>query len=557
MGASLRHGLAAGLLACVPAAAQAPIAEVEARAGRVVLRWALEGVEGCPVAGRNEQANWHALRVDEALGRVADLVGSTPASAPPIELWVGVDEAPARAKALAVCERELQGLGVLATAARAAVLCPPREQRESGPLLRLLTHVATQVFVAQMVTAAHQDELGYGWLAAGLAHHATTALPDGAADTFVVRDVVWSARCWRSDFAAAAATLVQQERFPSLEALFATEQSDFDFAQHVAAFTLLAWLRQATPAPVTGERAVAPAPAPLARIVAAARAGTPAKQAMLSVLSLDLAAVQTRVEEFATHATPLTTTKKVDATPHRSHPHAALYLYATEPVAPRHRAVVDAALRRRHDAHTSGWRDDDGTPRVQLGAVSKRAAFWHGDELVKPVDRAWPFVVVLEYEPAGDPHAFLDCFRRAADHGGDDGWMLDPGTDFVAHHNAQFATASDEHFAYLAVPDAPTGSYVAGSEFVHRARVTWADGGRAVLGLQTILVAPKGKPAAGWHSAQTPLVDWRVLASSPRAGAAAVGSLGDPERELAVWGSERVLPLPAIPPGLFAGRGRQ
>lgn len=183
--------------------------------------------------------------------------------------------------------------------------------------------------------------------------------------------------------------------------------------------------------------------------------------------------------------------------------------------------------------------------------------FWHGDDFVKPIDRTWPFVVVLEYEPDGDPRAFLDCFRRAGSSSGDDGWLLDPGVDFVAHHNAQFATASDDRFAYLAVPDTPTGGHVGGSEFLHRARVAWADGSTAVLGLVTVLVAPKGKPLAAWHSTQTPLVDWRVFASSPRAGATAVGALRDPERELAVWGSDRVFPLPVIPPGLFAGRGRQ
>jgi hypothetical protein len=535
--------VAAMLLGAVALLAQAAAGEVEVRGTRVVLTF----------AGARELAEAHARELDELLARVALLAGDSGGASPPLQMFVANEERRARERALAVCQRELQGLGVLAPEAGTAVLCATDELREPAALRRALVHVAVQLAVAQRLPEQRQDELGFGWLAAGLSHDATTALPDGAADMFVVRDVLRTAQCWNGDFATAASGLVQQERQPALAALLATQQSDLDFAQHVAAFVLVRWLLQATPPPVTGERAVPRTP--FARVFDAAREGIAAPAALAAATASDMAAVEARVHEFARRTEPRAG-KYVPAPQHRPHPHAAIYLYATEPVRMRHRAVVDAALRRRHAALTSGWRDDDGKPRVRVGAVNQRAGFWHQDELVKPVDRTWPFVVVLEYEPAGDPRAYLECFRRPADARGDDGWLIDPGVGFVAHHNAQLATASDERFAYLAVPDTPTDSHVGGSAFVHRARVTWTDGRSAVLGLHTILIAPKGRPAATWSSQQKPLVDWRVVQSTPGLDATAVGALADPERELAIWGTNRVLPLPVVPPGLTGGRGR-
>jgi hypothetical protein len=48
-----------------------------------------------------------------------------------------------------------------------------------------------------------------------------------------------------------------------------------------------------------------------------------------------------------------------------------------------------------------------------------------------------------------------------------------------------------------------------------------------------------------------------VTKSNAKLGALDDGPLDDPERELAVWGSERVFRFPAMPPGLVPGRGRK
>jgi hypothetical protein len=55
---------------------------------------------------------------------------------------------------------------------------------------------------------------------------------------------------------------------------------------------------------------------------------------------------------------------------------------------------------------------------------------------------------------------------------------------------------------------------------------------------------------------QLPHVDGRVVDTTPSLGAVGVGAIDDPERELAVWGTERVFRFPEIPPGLTAAHGR-
>jgi hypothetical protein len=239
-----------------------------------------------------------------------------------------------------------------------------------------------------------------------------------------------------------------------------------------------------------------------------------------------------------------------------AHPHAALLVYTEARFRARHATVVAKALQQRWRAHTSGWQRVDGKPRLEVGPVSESAGQWHGDELVKAIDRTWPFVVVLEYHGEGAPEAYLDCFRRPVGQKGDDGWLLDPGVGYVEHHNAQIVTAQDDRSAYLAVPDTPTGSHVGGSEYVIRARVRWADGRRAQLGWWMSFDAPKGEDVARWRANQVSLVDWRVVASTPKLGATQVAPVDDPDRELAVWGTDRVLRFPAIPPGVTPGRGR-
>jgi hypothetical protein len=237
-------------------------------------------------------------------------------------------------------------------------------------------------------------------------------------------------------------------------------------------------------------------------------------------------------------------------------PHAALYVYTQPLVRERHRAIAQRALERRSAAHPSGFAEHDGKPLLAIGPVPKDAAYWHGAEKVKDVPRAWPFVAVLEYAGEGKPLAYVDWFRRAADARAADGWLADPGVDYAGHHNAQLVTGQDDRWCYLAVPDAPTGDYVGGAQFALRARVAWADGRRVQKGWWLHFDAPAGKPASAWSAAATPLVDWRVTQSKPSRGAVDVAPVDDPDRELAVLGTEEVFRFPPVPAGVTPGRGR-
>lgn len=542
-------------------ASQSPLPIAPLRTPHFELTLLVGRIEGCPVSTRDDQARLHGERLEALCARLHAELGlaSPPDAATPWRLVVLDDERLARAAARSVCRRELQGAGVIAGVEGAAVLWLDRGPCRDGALWRLLAHAATQLVVARALPFRQQDELGYGWLAHGMAHRMTTELPEGLADTFVVGDVVMPpARCFGGTFRPAAASLLQRGRLPALADLLVTEARDFDFAQHVAALALVDWLVGTAATPITGPVASVPA-APLASLLAAARRGTRSGDAMVATLGGDLAAIAARWQASVARVGPLALPPVGSGEPERStapHPHAALFVYTQEPVRERHRAIVAAALAKRHAAHTSGWQRQGDGPKLAIGPVNQRAGFWHREELVKAIDRTWPFVVVLEYEPNGRPEAYLDCARRARGRADDDGWMLDPSIGFVEHHNAQFVTGGDERFAYLAVPDTPTGGHVAGSEFLHRGRVRWADGSAASLGVVTWFDAPKAATTDDWHSVQMPLVPWRVLDSSPRLGAVAVGGVADPDRELAAWGTTRVLRLPEIPPGLTAGRGR-
>ena len=523
------------------------------------LRFQADGMTGGPAA-RAVQPAWLTQQLEAALASLRVQLGLGPAaSTPPLQLDVFDDALAAAVPARERCRREFQGNGVIAGELGTAVLVPVRKPRSAAAVVQQLTHVVVQLAIARELPTETQDELGYGWLACGLAHRIEAEVGDGLATTFLVGDVVnCGPLVWGGGFVPAAASLLQRGQLPALADLCATEARDFDLVQHVAATALVHWLTGAAGAPVTGG-GNALSPATLAGLFAAARRGTPAAVALAELLGQDLAAIDARwraaIGEPAKSVTSATAGLAA-LPPRRPHPHAALYVYTGEPVRDRHRAIVAAALQRRHAVHTSGWQDAGGKPRVALGPVNHRAGFWHGDELQKPIGRTWPFVAVLEYAPEGSPEAFLDCLRRVRGRETDDGWMLDPTVGFVAHHNAQLVTGSDQRFAYLAVPDTPTGGHVSGSEFVHRARIRWANGSTAVLGVHTVFEAPQTTTTANWRSLQLPLVDWRVAESTARLGAVAVAGCDAAAGELAVWGTTRVFRFPAVPPGLLAGRGR-
>lgn len=239
-----------------------------------------------------------------------------------------------------------------------------------------------------------------------------------------------------------------------------------------------------------------------------------------------------------------------------SPPHAALYLYTRPAFRPRHAGIVQRALEQRAAEHTSGWQKRNGKPVLAVGPVNRNAGFWHGDRLVKNIPRTWPFVAVFEYQGRGQPEAHIDWFRRARGNRSPGAWFLDPGIDYVDHINREMVNQHGARWSYMAVPDTPTGGYVGTAEFAIRARVRWADGRRAQSGWWLWFDAPKGRSVDDWQVVQTPLVDWLVTKSTPRLGAVETAAVDDPDRELAVWGTNTVFQFPEMPEGLTAGRGR-
>jgi hypothetical protein len=547
------------LVAGARLAAQTPLAALPHHEGSMVsLTFQVDRLRECPETEASKQAALYGQRLQSTLDHLLQLVDTGEVLANQfkterLELAILSDTALARSLAPRIGVH-VDHLGVLADLPALGVLQPSHRQREDQPLWRTTAHSIAHLALNRAIPPRVQQTLGYGWLTTGLAHHSEAKAGNGIVDTFVVRETVQlPLLAWRGDWRSAVAQLLAQQQLPSLDELLATERSDFDPAQHVLTLALIDWLSDVA-APIThGNGQVVPQP--LVRLVAAAQNGEHSTAALTRILGQDIVAIEQRLHAFVRQrAGKQRPTRAIATVHHQRHPHLAVYVYTSEPIRPRHRKIVQKALAQRHAAHTSGWQRVDKKPLLAVGPVNQAAGFWHGDQLVKKVPRTWPMVAVLEYDPANQPTAYLDCFRRVTNRSDDDGWMLDPGVGFVAHHNAQFVTDADDRYHYLAVPDTPTGSHVGGSEFVHRGRVTWQNGQQAVVGVLTLLSAPKTKTVAAWHATHHQLVDWIVAASSKQTGVTALDAIEDLTLDLCVWGTKRVFHFPKIPDGLTAGR---
>lgn len=497
-----------------------------------------------PVA---EQLESHVRALEELLGV------SLPAGVPACRVQLCRERSEAVAAMRAQIGRELVGAGGLDRASGRIVVW----DGPGSPGLRLATLAAVAWWTERLLDPVELDAVGAAWLVHGAAHLRLRRSGE-TGDSFLVRDALFPfVRCHGGDFATAAATMARSGRLPALAALLQTAGDDFDFDQHAAAMALVDWLANHGGFGQTGQAEVRGATA-LQHVVAHLRAGKSASAALSAVFREPLADVDRRWREALLAGQPQQekAPRGDGPTERPTHPRAAMFVYVREPVLPRHRRVVDAALAARAASLTSAFRTVDNAPKVALGPVERGANFWKRGRLGKPIDHAWPFVVVLEYELAGGPQAFVDCFRRATGSRHDGGWMLDPNVGYVEHHNLQLATDRDERFGYVAVPDTPTGTHVGGSEFVHRGCVQWADGRVARLGVWTQLEPLRQRPEAQWEAQHRWLVDWRVTARSAAAGASGCGPLARPERELAIWGTSRVLDLPEVPVGVRAGAGR-
>jgi len=497
--------------------------------------------------GLAEQWEQHLRELEQRLGV------ALPGDAPALRIQFSSERDDVEAAMRSQIGRELVGVGGLDRPAGRIVVWEGMGVRA----LPVATAAAVVAWSERLLAPVDVDAVGAAWLVHGLAH-LQLARSGAACDTFVVRDALFQGgRCHGGDFLAGAATMAREGRLPALDALLQTAGSDLDFDQHAAAAALVDWLSQSGGFGQTGPTEIRGASA-LQHVVAHLRAGKTASEALSAVYREPVADVDRRWREalLAGGKAEARRTARDQPAARPTHPHAAMFVYVREPVLPRHRRVVDAALAVRAASLTSGFRTVDNAPQVVLGPVERGANFWKRGSLGKPIDHSWPFVVVLEYELAGGPQAFVDCFRRATGSRHDGGWMLDPNVDFVAHHNKQLATDQDDRFGYVAIPDTPTGIHVGGSEFVHRGRVQWADGRVARLGVWTVLEPQHQRPEAQWAAQHRWLVDWRVTARAAAAGATGCGPLLRPERELAIWGTSRVFDLPEVPAGVRAGTGR-
>lgn len=535
----------------VGTSAQKPL---ETSAGSIDLEFSVPSIDG--VAGTPEKrASWLANLAETTRQRTRKrLTDSLDLASPRIRLAVFADRDEAMLRARSLCHRELFGIAVLAPDLSAAVLHADKDLRDKTSLGGAVAAVTAQMALLQLLPPDDLDRLGYGFVGSALVHEATTAIGNGEVHAFVRGSLRAPFLAFGGNLLTGSSALLLRDRLPHLADLLQTEVHDFDPEQHAAAFALAAWLGNAAAPPTTGSDAPV-RKSPLAALVAKAREGESATRALADVLHQDLAAVESRFTAFVrTQKEPNWPKVRTESSKRRPHPHAALFVYVREPVPTRHRAIVQQALTLRGANLTSGFADDDGTPRLRLGPENHNVAFWRGGERGKPIDRAWPFVAVLEYDLEGTPEAMLACYRRIRGRDDDDGWMLDPMIAFVEHHNAQIAEGRDDRFAYLAIPDTPTGTRIAESEFVHRARVRWQDGSEAVIGTRTMLDAFRSEKTDGWSAEVEPLVDWLVVARNDALGVTASSALKDLRRELSPFGSKRVFSLPEVPVGLRVGR---
>lgn len=535
--------LATAALLAEPIRSQAPKEPV---AARVLVT--CDGSRNCPA----ESAAPLQQQLAAQLAALEALVGwPLPPATLPLRVDVFGDRSAGEVGSRSLLGRELLGCGGLDRPQGRIVVLSAVE------VVRVVQVPAVVWWVERLVAPADLHALGGDWLAHGLAHHLLLRA-GGTCENFLVRGALFpTVRCHGGDFLKGAAAMLARDQLPSLVSLLETAGDDLDLDQHAAATSLVDWLVRTSVAPSTGA-VDAQVPSPLARLVALLRAGRPAVEALPKACGADLATIERRWRDDLASALPQGARGKAaeGTTARPTHPHAAIFVYTRQPVAERHRKVVAAALAARAATLTSAFRMAEGGPVVELGPVDDNVNFWKRGRLGKPIDHAWPFVVVLEYALDDKPEAYLDCFRRAAGSRHDGGWMLDPNLDFVAHHNAQIATDQDERFGYLAIPDTPTGTHVGQTEFVHRGRVRWADGRQARLGVWTRLEMVHRPPVDNWGATHRWLVDWRVTDRSKAGGIIGCGPLLDPERTLAIWGTSRVLDFPEVPTGMRAGRGR-
>jgi hypothetical protein len=248
------------------------------------LLFAVGRIDGAPSADPHAQMHLFAQRLERLHARCVALFGAGPGGER-VRLAVVKDGKEAQAACLLFTGVEMQGAGGASRGSKpSGVLLWGAASGKDPALHRALVHLTAHLLLAQALPDVEPDAPGFGWLDEGLAHWLEADLVDGRCENCCILGRPQPPRqFWNGDWRTGARELLEAGQLPSVAALLATDASDLDLAQHAAAFALVDFLLCKRAAAVT-PAAEKPPPAPLQRLLAAARAGTRADAALAAAL---------------------------------------------------------------------------------------------------------------------------------------------------------------------------------------------------------------------------------------------------------------------------------
>jgi hypothetical protein len=258
---------------------------LQCRSAHFDLLFAPGRIEGCRETDLHLQMHLFAGRLEALQTRFAAVLGTR---APDTRIQVAIvkDERSAHRLCLSLTGVEAQALGGSAGGIKPACVLQTPSANTDATLHRMLVHHVTSLLLAQALPDVDLDDLGQGWLAAGLAHW-FEADQTGGCEDFGIQGHPQTPRLFQGgEWRKGVRDLLEQGRLPRLAELLATESSDLDYVQHAQAFALVDLLAAKTPAPVTPSDASAPMPLP--QILAAAKAGKRGDAALAALLGNDI-----------------------------------------------------------------------------------------------------------------------------------------------------------------------------------------------------------------------------------------------------------------------------
>jgi hypothetical protein len=430
-----------------------------------------------------------------------------------------------------------QGVGVkrLGDAMVYAMHHDVADLRDDAALHRNLAHNVVHLLLSNIVPTGWIGERGHGWLDGGLAHYFEARAGGGiCANSCYHERAQAPLKFRRGKWLDAAKAMASDGTLPRIALVFGKDLADLTPEEHVVSFALVSYCISEHSGPHVG------------RLVREIKRGTAVTIALKNVFGFGVVELENKLRTWLV-GKPV----QLAASESARAPHVALYIYTRPFVRARHRNVIQKALARRAEAHTSGWRIEKGKPVIALGPVSGSGVrHWRKDKVVTSTGKAWPFAAVLEYEPTAGNQAFLDWFRRKRGSKDVGAWFLDPPGTYVMHINAETVCDQDSRYCYMAVVDTPTGDAITSNEFAVRGRVVDAKGNATRRGWWVRFGTSRRRSSRDWAAKLVPLVDWRIDGTQRGGGATTSARMKLPSRELAVWGTKTVFRFPSIPGGI-------